>query len=130
MEKIQEVYVILENSPGSIGEMCRILKKRNVAIYAIGVFVDSARICVSDTGKAVKGLQEHGYETEVRDMLRVVLPNRKGALMEFTTKLGNSGININYLYGALEEKQKKGTIILEVDQPELALDIFRHHDSF
>jgi len=47
--------------------------------------------------------------------------------MELTTKLGNAGINLIYLYGALEKKQRRGTVILEVDQPDLAVDLFANH---
>jgi hypothetical protein len=64
---------------------------------------------------------------EVRDVLRVNLPNRPGALMDLTMKLGNAGINIEFLYGALEEKQKQGIIILEVDQPDMAVSLFSNH---
>jgi len=95
------LYVVLENRPGAIGEMCRILKKRDISIFAIGVFIDAARLYVSDPTRALEGLLEYGYEVEERSVL--------------------------YLYGALEEKQKKGTIILEVDKPDLALKIFRNH---
>jgi hypothetical protein len=42
-------------------------------------------------------------------------------------KTGNAGINIEYLYGALEPKQKKGVIVLGIDNINLALEIFRHH---
>lgn len=124
MDKIQELFVVLEDKPGRLGALCRILKKKRISIYAIGVFTDTARLYVSDPVNAQVALKEHGYAVEVAEVLRVILPNRQGAMMELTMKLGNAGININYLYGALESKQKKGTIILEVDRPDLALDIF------
>ncbi|GAB4373994.1 MAG: ACT domain-containing protein [Calditrichia bacterium] len=127
MEKIKELFVILENRPGTAGELCRVLKKKRISIYAIGIFMDTARIYLSHPEKALEALREHGYEVDVRDVLRISLPNKQGALMELTMKMGNAGINIEYLYGALEEKQKKGTIILEVDNPDLALELFRNH---
>ncbi|RMF55616.1 MAG: hypothetical protein D6748_14980 [Calditrichaeota bacterium] len=130
MEKIKEVYVVLENKPGTAGKMTRILKKNRIAIYAIAMFFDFARMYVNHPEKAEKVLSEHGYQVELRDVLRVILPNKIGALMEVTTKLGNAGINIDYLYGALQEKQKRGVVILEVDDTDLALDLFRNHRFF
>jgi len=127
MRKIQEVFVVLENRPGTIGELTRTLKKKNVAVYAIGVFADVARLCVSDPEKAIAGLKEQGYEVEIRDVLQVDLPNRIGVMMELTQKLGNAGINIEYLYGATEKNRVKGLVILEVDKPDLAMDIFHNH---
>lgn len=127
MEKIKEVFVVLENRPNAAGELFRLLKKRKISIYAVGLFLDAARLYVSDTAKTVELLNEAGYVVEERDVLRHILPNRQGALMELTMKLGNAEINVEYLYGALEPKQKKGIIILEVDNPDLAIDIFRNH---
>jgi hypothetical protein len=128
MKKIEEVFVVLENRPGATGELCRILKKKRLPIHAIGVFADTARIYVPDPQSAKEVLESHGYQAEIRPVLRVDLPNRIGALMELTTKLGNAGINIEYFYGTITEKQKKGVIILEVDNMDLALDIFHSHD--
>lgn len=127
MEKIKEVYVVLENAPGAAGEMTRALKKKGIAIYAIAMFIDFARMDVSNPELAVETLQSHGYAAEIRDALRVTLPNRVGVLMEITQKIGNAGINIDYLYGALQPRQKKGVVILEVDQPDVVIELFRTH---
>jgi hypothetical protein len=127
MEKIKELYVVIENRPKATGEMLRIIKKKNISIFGVGIFQDTARLYVSDSKQAYQVLHENNYVVEEREVLRVLLPNHPGALMELTTKLGNAGININYLYGALEPKQPSGTIILEVDNPALALDIFKSH---
>ncbi len=127
MEIIKEVYVVLENKPGTAGQMTRILKKNKIGIYAIAMFFDFARMYVSDPEKTAKVLTAHGYQVETREVLRMKVPNRIGALMEIAQKLGNAGINIDYLYSAMQEKQKDGVVILEVDQPELAIELFKTH---
>jgi len=127
MEKVSEVFVIMEDHPGSIGKLCRVLKKKGINILAIGVFFDAARLHVDDTPKAIKVLQENDYQTEERDVLRVTMPNKPGMLMQLTEKLGKAGININYLYSTLTNEQSTGIVILEVDQMQLAVDIFKDH---
>lgn len=128
MQKISEIFIILDDSPGSVGELMRIIKKKGISIYAIGLFIDTARLHVSDPDKALKVIQEKGYPGELREVLRVDLPNRPGSLMELTQKIGNAGINIIYLYGVLGEKdQQQGTLILEVDKIQLTMDIFKNH---
>ena len=127
MEKTHQIFVLLDNKPGTSFELCRILKKKNISIFALAMFVDSARLHVSNPEATMKALQEHGYNCEIREVLREVLPNKQGAMMLLTQKLSNAGININYLYGTIEEKQKHGTLILEVDQPDLAMNIFKNH---
>ncbi len=127
MEKIKELYIIIENRPNSAGELFRLLKKKNISIYAVGLFQDTARLYVSDPAATRQILLDNNYVVEERDVLEMELPNRQGALMELAMKLGNAGINIEYLYGALEPSQNKGTVVLEVDKPDLALQIFKSH---
>lgn len=127
MDKIKELFIVIEDKPNAAGEMFRILKKKNISVLAVGIFQDTARLYVSDSKLALEVLQNNKYVVEEREVLRVILPNHRGALMGLTVKLGKAGININYLYGALGAKHKIGTIIFEVDQPDLALDIFRNH---
>ncbi len=127
MEKVSEVFVVLEDSPGSIGELCRVLKKKGINILAIGVFFDTARLHVDNTAKAIQVLQEYDYQTEEREALRVTMPNKPGMLSHLTEKLGKAGINIKYLYSTLTKEQTNGIVILEVDQLQLAVDIFREH---
>ena len=126
MEKIQELFVMMENRPGAAGEMFRILKKKNIDIYATAMFIDFARIMVNDSLRALAVLQESGFQVELREALRVVVPNRRGILMELTQKIGNAGINIDYLYCAIQEKQRTGNVILEVDQPDLVVELFKN----
>ena len=127
MDKILELFVILEDKPGSISELTRILKKKRISIFAIGLFIDTARLYVSHPDKALDAIQQNNYQAELREVLRVQLPNKQGALMDLTQKFANAKINIKYMYGTMEENQKRGVIILEVDNSKLALDIFKNH---
>jgi len=128
MKTISELYVLLNDRPGSIGDLARVLKKKKISIHAIGLFIDTARLHVSDPDLALKSIQDQGYQVELREVLLVDVPNKPGVLMELAQKLGNAGININHLYGVMGEKQARGKLILEVDNKQLALDIFKNHD--
>lgn len=127
MEKITEIFVLLDDKPGSIYELTRILKKKRINILAIGLFIDTARLFVDSAENALKYLQDQGYPAESREVLSIMMPNKSGALMEITKKLCNAGINITYLYGTMEKEQKRGRVVLEVDKMDLALDIFKNH---
>ena len=127
MKKITELFVLLDDKPGSVYELTRVLKKKKINIEAIGLFIDTARLLVSRPEEARKALQEHGYQADVREVLSVELPNRQGILMEVTQKLSNAGINIIYLYGTMHTGQNSGLIILEVDNMQLALGLFANH---
>ncbi len=123
MERITEIFVILENKPSKLGEMCSYLAENGINIEAIGVFQDTAKLYVMNVNKAVKLLSKLNYTTELRDVLKVDLENRPGALAEVTSKLGDNGINIEYCYGTLSHKGNTTSIILDVSDIERATKV-------
>ncbi len=123
MERITEIFVILENKPSTLGDLCSHLAENGINIDAIGVFHDTAKLLVSNVNKAMKILSKLDYTTELRDVLLVQLENRPGALSEMATKLGNKGINIEYCYGTLSKKKNSTDIIIDVSDIDKAIKI-------
>lgn len=125
MERITEIFVVLENRPSTLGELCSHLVENGINIEAIGVFQDTAKLYVKNANKAIKLLDKLDYETELRDVLKVDLENRPGALAEVATKLGNKGINIEYCYGTLSKKRDMASVILDVSDTDKAMKLFK-----
>ena len=125
MERITEIFVVLENRPSTLGELCSYLAENDINIEAIGVFQDTAKLYVKNISKAMKILDKLNYATELRDVLKVDLENRPGALGDLATKLGNKGINIEYCYGTLSRKGKATSIILDVSDIDRTLKLFK-----
>lgn len=125
MERITEIFVILENRPSVLGDLCSHLAEHDLNIESIGVFHDTAKIHVQNLNKAVKVLQKLNYITELRDVLRVDLENRPGALAELTTKLGDEGINIEYCYGTLTRRGNGVSVILDVSDVDRAEQVLK-----
>jgi hypothetical protein len=123
VERITEIYVILENKPSQLGDLCSFLAENEINIEAIGVFHDTAKLVVQQLNKAVKLLNKLNYTTELRDVLKVNLDNRPGALAELATKLGDEGINIEYCYGTLAHKGNMISVVLDVSNIERACQI-------
>jgi hypothetical protein len=125
MERITEIYVILENKPSMLGDLCSYLAENEINIEAIGVFHDTAKIYVKNLNKAVKLLQKLNYTIELRDVLLVDIENRPGALAELTTKLGDEGINIEYCYGTLSHKNNSTSVIIDVSKIDEAVKLLQ-----
>ena len=123
MERITEIFVILENKPSKLGELCTFLAENEINIEAIGVFQDTAKLYVKNVTKAMKLLTKANYTTDLRDVLLVDLENRPGALAEITSKLGNKGINIEYCYATLSRKGNLTSIILDVSNIDKAVEL-------
>lgn len=123
MERITELFVILENKPSTLGDLCGYFAENEINIESIGVFHDTAKIYVKNLNKAVKLLEKLNYTIEMRDVLLVDLENRPGALAELTSKLGDEGINIDYCYGTLSRKSNGVSLILDVSNIEAAIKV-------
>jgi len=124
IERITEIYIILENKPSQLGDLCSFLAENEINIDAIGVFHDTAKLCVQNLNKAVKLLSKLNYTVELRDVLKIDLENRPGALAELTSKLGDEGINIEYCYGTLARKGNQISVIMDVSDIERAAKLF------
>ena len=122
-ERITELYVILENKPSVLGDLCGVLAENEINIEAIGVFHDTAKLYVQNLNKAVKALGKLSYIVELRDVLKVDLENKPGALAEVATKLGDEGINIEYCYGTLARHGDKVSVIVDVSNIDRACQV-------
>ena len=125
MERVTEIFVVLENKPAVLGELCSHLAEAGLNIEAIGVFQDTAKLYVKNINKAAKLLSKLNYVTELRDVLWVELENRPGALADVTSKLGNKGVNIEFCYGTISKRGDKTAVIMDVSDLEKALEILK-----
>jgi len=123
MERITEIFVVLDNRPSTLGELCRDLNENGINLEAIGVFHDTAKLLVKNNTKALKVLNKLNYISELRDVLKVDLENKPGTLAEVTSKLGDKGINIEYCYGTFAQKENTISVILDVSDVDRAIRI-------
>ena len=127
MERITEIFVLLDNKPSTLGDLCTYLAEEEINVEAIGVFHDTAKLYVKNLNKAVKALtkREEYASHELRDVLLVDLENKPGALAELTSKLGDEGINIEYCYGTLSRKGNAISVILDVSNIDRAEQVLK-----
>ncbi len=125
MEKIQELFVVVDNKPGALGELLGHLGRAKINIEAIGLFQDTAKISVSDLGRASKELAAGGYQVETREVLRIDLDNKPGSFAMAVSRLGNAGLNIDYCYGTVGKGQKSASVIVDVQDLDRAMDVLQ-----
>ena len=58
------------------------------------------RLLVGDTDKAVDLLSRNDYVFDLMPVIALELENQPGELAKITSKFGEEGININYVYGS------------------------------
>ncbi|MBI3004280.1 MAG: hypothetical protein HYY49_02555 [Ignavibacteriales bacterium] len=123
MEKIKELFVVVENRPGAIGELLGHLGREKVNIEAIGLFGDTAKLSVSDFELARKVLLSNNYQVETRDVLRIDLNNKPGSFAFIASRLGSAGLNIDYCYATVGKGQKTAAVIVDVPDLDKAMSV-------
>ena len=83
------------------------------------------RLLVDYTDKAVDLLSKNEYIFDIMPVIAVELENKPGTLAEITTKFGEEGININYVYGSVASPDEKCLFVFCPEDIELAAKIFK-----
>ena len=117
----KQLTVYLENKPGELARVCKVLGRSEVNIVAISVVdtVDTGavRIVVDNFTRAWKALEELKLLVHGRDVLAATLADEPGVLAEAATKLAEAGINIDYAYGSTHTDSKEAVCVFAVSDP-------------
>jgi len=82
------------------------------------------RMLVDDSEKALELLNQDEYLFDTVQVIAVKLENRPGELARITTKFGDAGVNINYVYGSVSSPDEKCLFIFCPEDIQLASKIF------
>jgi hypothetical protein len=111
----KELTIRMDNSPGSLGKVCRVLADRDVDIMAFQSVPSEKTILVClvvdkpEVAEAVLDKERIAY-TE-GEVVQVKLPHRPGELARAAEKLGRANINIHYAYGGAEPTSNEPLVI-------------------
>jgi len=124
VEKSKQLSVMLENVPGQLERLCRVLAQAKVNIRGISVSdaadLSTIRLLVSDPPAAEKTLKQAGLACSKQDVLVLELDDKPGALETVAARLGAARINIQYIYGSGDGNRGKAVLVLRTDDVDLA----------
>jgi len=117
--KLQQISIFLENSAGRLAEVTRVLRDGGVNLRAI-MIADTAdfgilRVIVDDPAKAIGILSASSFTTRTTDVLAVTISDKVGSLADTLALFEKNGINIEYLYAALDKAGETAVVIFKVD---------------
>jgi hypothetical protein len=85
------------------------------------------RLLADDTDKVLDLLAKNEYVYDINPVIAIELENRPGTLAEISTKFGEEGININYVYGSVSSPDAKCLFVFCPEDIDLASRIFRNY---
>jgi hypothetical protein len=102
MPRATELKIRVDDRPGILGEIATALGEKKVNLRAVNAWVEGSqgilRLVVDKPAAAKKVLAAKGYSAEERDVLELTLADKPGELGRVAQKLGEAGINIQYVY--------------------------------
>jgi hypothetical protein len=118
MPKAKQFSVRVENRPGTLAHVARVLGDAKVNILAFLTTISGAEgtvhVVAGNVNKAKKALEGAALAYRESDVLYVELPNKPGALGHFAGKLAAKDINITSGYQTAVKGSKKAGVVLVV----------------
>jgi hypothetical protein len=125
--KVEQISVFLENKPGALAEVTRILGETGVNIRALSL-ADTKdfgilRLIVNDNEKAKEVLVQKGLTVRKTEVVAVEVPDRPGGLAEIMKVLAEARINVEYLYAFVQQSGENAIIIFRFDETDRAIAV-------
>ena len=119
MAKIKQFTIAVENRPGAVATIAKVLGNARVNILALsGTGLGAAgalHIIAEDARRAKKALDEAGLTYAETTVHQYELPNKPGALAEYLEKLSTREINLSSIYATASKDGKKAVIVYSVE---------------
>lgn len=125
--KVEQISIFLENKPGALAEVTRILGESGVNIRALSL-ADTKdfgilRLIVNDSEKAKEILGRKGFTVRKTEVVAVEVPDRPGGLAEILKILAEASINVEYLYAFVQQSGENAIIIFRFDETDRAISV-------
>ena len=127
--KVEQISIFLENKPGGLEEVTRLLKEAEVNIRTLSM-ADTTdfgilRLIVNDTEKAKQVLKDKGFTVGKTEVIGVEVADKPGGLAEILNVMKENTINVEYMYAFLQKSANKAIIIFRFDELEKAIDVLQ-----
>ena len=116
-----EISLRLQNSPGALGQVCRLLSDERVNIHALSLDAGGTlRLVVDNPLLAAGTLEDQEFSVDRREVLFIQVPNDPGALQSAAGMLATAGVNVDYLYASVLEDSVTAIIVAGVEDAQRA----------
>ncbi len=116
-----QISVFLENKPGKLAKLTKILTENKINIRAIKISSSGdfgvVKLLVDKPEDCYNALRNNNVTAYKRDIVGIIIEDKPGGLYEVVSILGENNVNIEDSYGFVID-QKKAALIIETFEPE------------
>ena len=126
---VKQISVFLENRPGALLGLTRVLAEKNIDMRAFSLAETSefgiARIIVNDIDATAAVLNAEGFIHSITPVVAVAISNTPGGLNKALTALSEASVNVEYMYAFIGGKKESAYMIFRVADDEKASEVLR-----
>jgi hypothetical protein len=119
MAKIKQLTIAVENRPGTVAEIARVLGNAKVNVLSLRGTAEGAsgtiELVAEDTRRAKKALDEARISYQETAAEEYELPNKAGALAECLEKLAARGVSLKSVHATASKGGRKAVVVCTVE---------------
>ena len=123
--KLQQIAIFMENKPGHLRTICRVLAEADVSITTLSLADTQQygilRLLVENWEEARDALTKAGFVVNATEVLAVEVDDKPGGLLRILDIIGESDINIEYMYAYTYHRNEKAIMVFRFDDPDKAI---------
>ncbi|HEY6388867.1 MAG TPA: ACT domain-containing protein [Candidatus Acidoferrum sp.] len=119
MAKIKQFTIAVENRPGTVAEIARILGNAKVNVLSLRGTAEGTsgtiELVAEDARRAKKAMDEAKISYQETAAEEYELPNKSGALAQCLEKLAAKGVNLRSIHATASKGGRKAVVVCTVD---------------
>lgn len=129
--KIKQLSVYLQNEPGHLSAICKILADANIDILTLSLAdtqqFGMLRLIVKDWEPAMKLLQNAGCMVKTVDVVATEISDQPGGLAEILRIIENADLNVEYMYAFTSHVRDKAILVFRFNDPDAAVQVLHEN---
>ncbi|MDP4203935.1 MAG: acetolactate synthase [Bacteroidota bacterium] len=122
---LKQLSVFLENKPGRITQVTKVLDEIGVNITAFNIADTSEfgilRMIVDNIDTALQALKAQGFSVRTTQVVGLVVPHQPGGMHQALEHVDKAGIEIEYMYAFAYNS--KAAVIIKADDTQKLVDV-------
>ena len=128
---VKQLSVFIENKSGRLVQITEILGKNQIDIRAVSIADTTSfgilRLIVDDPGRAKMVLREAGFTVSITEVIAIAIEDKPGGLSKVIRVLGDSSVNVEYMYAFITRKKGLAYMIFRVADNKRAIEVLQEN---
>lgn len=124
---LNQISVFVENKTGRLASVMKVLTDNSIDIRAMTIADTTdfgiVRLVVKNADAALKLLKENGFTANITQVAAFSVPDQPGGMYSVIDAFESAGINIEYCYSLVTNKEGRASVAVRVDDNDKAAKV-------